>query len=268
MGEQLKVFSYGGGVQSTACLVLAAQGELDIKTFLFANVGDDSEHPATLRYVREVAMLYAKEQGLDIIEVRRRKRDGTLYPTLLGLVSSPNSRTIHIPVRMSNGAPGNRRCTSDYKITVVNGWLRNHGATRKNPALLSLGISLDEFQRMRTSEEAYRINRYPLIDRRMSRQDCVNVIHRAGLEVPPKSSCWFCPYHRMSRWQEMADKEPVLFKQAVELEAIINARRERIGKDHVYLTDRHVPLDKAVGTMSQGNLWDTEPTCDSGFCFM
>ena len=49
----LRVFSYGGGVQSTAALVLAAQGKIDFPTFLFANVGDDSEHPATLRYVRE-----------------------------------------------------------------------------------------------------------------------------------------------------------------------------------------------------------------------
>lgn len=35
----LTVFSFGGGVQSTAALVLAAQGELDCSTFLFANGG-------------------------------------------------------------------------------------------------------------------------------------------------------------------------------------------------------------------------------------
>src|SRR5947209_1941983 len=49
----LKVFSFGGGVQSTAALVLAARGEIDYQTFLFANVGGDSENPETLRYVRE-----------------------------------------------------------------------------------------------------------------------------------------------------------------------------------------------------------------------
>ena len=37
----LKVFSYGGGVQSTAALVLAAQGKIDYQTFLFCNVGAD-----------------------------------------------------------------------------------------------------------------------------------------------------------------------------------------------------------------------------------
>jgi hypothetical protein len=42
----LKVFSFGGGVQSMGVMVLAARGVLDYKTFLFANVGDDSEYPA------------------------------------------------------------------------------------------------------------------------------------------------------------------------------------------------------------------------------
>jgi hypothetical protein len=51
-----RVVSYGGGVQSNALLVLAAQGRIDYRRFLFANVGDDSEHPATLRYVRDVAL--------------------------------------------------------------------------------------------------------------------------------------------------------------------------------------------------------------------
>ncbi|WP_254897837.1 hypothetical protein [Kitasatospora sp. NA04385] len=35
----IRSFSFGGGVQSTAALVLAAQGRIDYRTFLFANVG-------------------------------------------------------------------------------------------------------------------------------------------------------------------------------------------------------------------------------------
>src|SRR5258708_98613 len=46
----LKVFSFGGGVQSVAALVLAAQGKIDYRHFVFCNVGDDSENPATLEY--------------------------------------------------------------------------------------------------------------------------------------------------------------------------------------------------------------------------
>ena len=47
--SMIRAISFGGGVQSTALLVLASQGKIDFRTFLFANVGDDSEHPATLR---------------------------------------------------------------------------------------------------------------------------------------------------------------------------------------------------------------------------
>src|SRR5947209_5246716 len=54
----IRVFSYGGGVQSTAALVLAAQGKIDYPTFLFCNVGADSENPETLTYVEQYAKLY------------------------------------------------------------------------------------------------------------------------------------------------------------------------------------------------------------------
>ena len=42
----MRTFSFGGGVQSTAVLVLQAQNKLPepYDVFLFANVGDDSEH--------------------------------------------------------------------------------------------------------------------------------------------------------------------------------------------------------------------------------
>ena len=60
----LRFVSYGGGVQSTALLVLAATRRIDYPIFVMANVGDDSEHPATLDYVRDVASHYAADNGI------------------------------------------------------------------------------------------------------------------------------------------------------------------------------------------------------------
>lgn len=74
----LRVFSYGGGVQSTAALVLPARAQIDYPTFLFCNTGEDSEHPATLAYIHEVAMPYAKEHGIDLIELQCIRQDGTV----------------------------------------------------------------------------------------------------------------------------------------------------------------------------------------------
>ena len=106
----MRIFSYGGGVQSTACLVLAAQGIISYPTFLFCNVGDDSEDPKTLDYVHLYAIPYAKAHGIDLLELHKRDREGQII-TLYGNLTKPNSRSIGIPVRMNNsGAPGKRSC--------------------------------------------------------------------------------------------------------------------------------------------------------------
>jgi hypothetical protein len=269
----MRVLSYGGGVQSTALLVLAATGELPhLDAALFANVGDDSEHPASLDYVRNVAKPWAASHGLDVIELDRVKRDGTTE-TLHGRLTKPGARSVGIPVRMSNGAPGNRSCTADFKIRVVARWLKQHGATVANPAEVWIGISTDEIQRVKNrSPVPHETVAYPLIDLGLDRSRCMQVIADAGLPVPPKSSCYFCPYHRPQMWAEMRRDEPELFEKAAQLEEHLNAVRDRIGKDHVYLTDKLRPLREAIpAAQDMLPLFDESPDtvtgCDEGYCW-
>jgi len=266
----LTVISYGGGVQSTAMVVLAAQGQLglDVDAALFANVGDDSEHPATLRYVREVAIPWAAQRGLPVHELRRVMRDGTERTLWQDLMR--DSRTINIPVRMDNGAPGNRNCTHTYKVRVVGKWLKANGASPEDPATVAIGISTDEIIRVSNKRaEAYERPVYPLIDLGLDRSACQRVIQEAGLPVPGKSSCFFCPFHRPQTWAEMRRDEPELFFKAADLEATLIARRLELGKDPVYLTRFGVPLDLAVAEaqdMLPGFGPDME-TCDEGYCW-
>ncbi|MEW1837425.1 phosphoadenosine phosphosulfate reductase [Nonomuraea angiospora] len=204
----VKVVSYGGGVQSTALLVLAARKEIDFRTFLFANVGDDSEHPATLAYVREIAIPYAARAGLEVQELRRRRRDGTTE-TLMQRMNRPATRSIPIPVRMANGAPGRRNCTTDFKIKVIGRWLREHGATAEYPAVVGIGISLDEIHRAnRRRREPHELIEYPLLDLGLRRSNCEHIIMEAGLPVPPKSSCFFCPFRTVDAWRHQRRHEP------------------------------------------------------------
>lgn len=267
----LRTVSYGGGVQSTALLVMAVEGLIEARTFLFCNVGHDSEHPATLDYFYEVAGPYAERHGIALHELGRVKRDGTAE-TLYGRLTKQGGRSQTIPVFLSSGAPGSRSCTSDFKIRVIGKWLRQNGATAADPAITALGISLDEFQRARTdSGLAYQRLVYPLIEQRLTRQDCINVIRRAGIPVPPKSSCWFCPYHSMAKWQDMRDNEPDLFWKAVDLERHMSTRRaDDAGKDAVWLSRKLIPLDQATSPHRQLPMFGpeiAEDACESGFCF-
>jgi hypothetical protein len=269
MTETLRTFSYGGGVQSTAALALAARGVIDFKTFLFCNVGDDSEHPATLDYFYEYAGPFAERHGIAMHELQRRKRNGQVE-TLYGRLTREGSRSIPIPMRTNDlGAPGTRSCTADFKIRLVAKWQRQHGATAERPAVAGLGISLDELQRARTASGFdYQTLEYPLIALRLTRQDCINVITDAGLPVPPKSSCWFCPFHTLQAWQRQREDEPELFGKSVALEALLNERRAMLGKDLMWLTRKLVPLDQATSPHRQLPMFadDQADACESGYC--
>lgn len=251
----MRAFSFGGGVQSTAALVLAAQGKIDYKIFLFANVGDDSENPDTLAYVRDVSKPFALAAGLKLITIRRETNNAeTLYQRTLR-----EDRSIHIPVRMANGAPGTRDCTQTYKRTVIRRWCGN------GKHVIGLGISWDESHRMRESDHKRFTHEWPLIDLRLRREDCHRIIRKAGLPTPPKSSCWFCPFHNTAAWMELRNIHPNLFQKTIDLEVTINAKRAALGKDNVFFSAKAKPLSQAIG--DQPSLFE-EDTCESGYCMI
>ena len=258
----MKLFSFGGGVQSTAALVLAAQGRIDYRSFIFANVGADSENPATLGYIIDHALPFANHHGIELKALHRIRKDGTVE-TLLERINR-SQRSIPIPVRMANGAPGNRQCTHDFKIRLIAQELKRRGATAREPWTVGLGISVDEIHRARTdSGIAWELLAYPLLDLRLNRQDCLSIIKQAGLPQPPKSSCWFCPFHDTRTWQDMRTNEPEQFERAAALEESINLKREGMGRDRVFFSSRGKPLRVAIQETGQIEM----EGCDAGYCF-
>jgi hypothetical protein len=267
----LKTFSFGGGRQSMAVLVLASQGKLNYDAFLFSNVGDDAENPDTIKYFNEYALPFAEKHKLNLKEIHRIPKKGrnkgnkeSLYQNLI----LENRRTIEIPILMKNGAFGRRGCTHEFKIKVVGKWQKRNGATKDNPAITGIGISLDEYKRARNKAYyEWQILEYPLLDLRLTRDDCIKIIKESGLPVPPKSACWFCPFHSFQEWIELKKKKPELFQKAIDLEILLNKRRETLNKDEIFLTKKLVPLDKAFD--NQLELFDdVELTCDTGHCFV
>ena len=261
------VFSCGGGVQSTACLVLAAQGVIPYRTFVFANVGDHAESPDTIRYIEQVLKPCAAQHGIEWIDVQRMRRDGT--PVDLCEELHRPIRSIDIPVRMSNGAPGNRNCTVEFKIKPIAKWIKRNapGCT------LGKGISTDEPHRATPSRESDGYtSAYPLIELGISRSDCLRIVREAGLPQPPKSSCWFCPYKTTDQWIAMRREKPELFAATAELEEMLNRKRAEIGKDAVYISGvgarKALPITEAIpDQLGLFPEWiDEQDGCESGYC--
>lgn len=267
----LRVVSYGGGVQSTALLVLAAQRRIDFPLFLMANVGDDSEHPATLTYVRDVAMPYAEEHGirLELLDKQRQGETETLYKKL-----TRTSKSVSIPYRSTkDGPPMSRSCTAEFKIRVTGRRLRELGASADAPAIVALGISLDEISRANTTRrEPWETVVYPLIAKgintglQLRRSDCAQLIADAGLPVPPKSSCWFCPHHKLGVWADMRRTEPELFDRAADLESLLDAKSRRAGNGPVFISRAGIPLREAIADNTATLFEDADNGCDSGWC--
>lgn len=255
----MRTFGFGGGVQSMGVLVLAAQGKLQYDHFVFCNVGEDSEDPLTLQYLREIAEPYAEEHGLNLVELR--------HPTDTVLQRIKRTKkSVVIPAFMNNGMPASRSCTADFKVRIHAKWLKEQGATVENPAITGLGISTDEMQRMKNdSGFAWQQLEYPLIDLRLSRHQCMSIIERAGLPIPPKSACWFCPHHKMHEWRRMATDRPELFARACEVERTINMKYADTG-DAYHLHRSKRPLAKVVGLSNAELFENDDDLCESGFC--
>ena len=92
----------------------------------------------------------------------------------------------------------------------------------------------------------------------------MNAILEAGLPVPPKSACFFCPFKSRMAWRDLKREQPELFETACRVEQHLDAKMRRAGHGGVLLTDSGVPLAVAVG---EGVQMQIDDFCDSGWCF-
>jgi PP-loop superfamily ATP-utilizing enzyme len=236
------VISYGGGVQSTALVVLAMQRGWQIDEIVHVDLLD-AESPATREYVDYFARRLQTAYGRGITILQR-----DLYGDMLARPAFTPA-----PWRARDGSFMLRRqCTRQYKVEPIRRYLYDKYAREK--IQLMLGISVDEFHRMRDSGSARIENVYPLVDERLTRNDCRAILERAGLATPPKSSCWFCPYRSARSQAELLRQYPALREMGEELERRINDERRARGKDEI------VVLRAGAASEEQSDF------CEEGFC--
>lgn len=183
------VHSFGAGTQTTALAILQAKGELPRPdAIVFADTGD--EKPETYEHLRRFAD-WLSNYSMTIIWV---KRDGE------GIVPEYTNDRL-IPMRTS------RSCTDKFKIRPVRKWLRRNGhdhTTARSPGKphIQLGISIDEWTRVSTSDVKWCVNEHPLIDNNIDRAFCEK-LNAETLDWPvPPSGCMACPFqsrHEIAR---------------------------------------------------------------------
>jgi len=235
------VISYGGGVQSTALVVLALSEQWRVDEIVHVDLVD-AESPATREYVRYFCDWLQREHGRDITVIERN-----MYRDML---DNPGFTPVPWHGKRERFMLS-RQCTRQYKVQPLTRYLYDRYPGER--IALMLGISVDEYHRMRDSSAARIEHVYPLVDRRLTRWQCRDIIERAGLAVPWKSSCWFCPYRGLVGQWALVQRYPDLVGMARVLEDCINTERRRRGQDEIVVL-------RADTEVEQGDF------CEAGFC--
>jgi len=235
------VISYGGGIQSTALVVLAMRERWAIDEIVHVDLVD-AESPRTREYVDYFRRWLRDGYGRDITVIERN-----MYQDMLD-----NPGFTPVPWRIADGsAMLSRQCTRRYKVAPLTRYVYDRYPGERIG--LMLGISVDEYHRMRDSSAARIEHVYPLVDRRLTRWQCRDIIERAGLAVPWKSSCWFCPFRSVVSQWALVQRYPDLAGMARVLEDRINAERRSRGKDEIVVL-------RTDGVEEQVDF------CEAGFC--
>ncbi len=81
--------------------------------------------------------------------------------------------------------------------------------------------------------------RYYLREWGMDREACGRTIVKAGLPLPPKSACFFCPAMKEAEIAELRVTDPVQYALAIEMERVYRAGRHFHGDDAWMVSAKH-----------------------------
>lgn len=216
----ISVISLGAGVQSTTMALMAAHGEIAPMPDCAIFADTQSEPPAVYRHLDWLE----RQLPFPVYRVTA----GSLREEILGAMRGDNRMDARPPFFTRGGGMLNRQCTQDFKLIPIQRKVRELLGLRprqrgpKTTAVWQwIGISLDEAVRVKPSRLAYVQHRWPLIELRMSRSDCLLWCERLGFPRPPKSACTFCPFHDNSQWRTMRDEAPEAFADAIMVDEAI-----------------------------------------------
>lgn len=215
------VAAYGGGVNSVAALVWLHAHGYTPTVILMSDPG--SEWSATIRYRDEILPPWLDRVGFPRVRVLVRAEEGKLRERAWRL-ETLREECLRIKA-LPSIAYGWKKCSAKYKAEPQKWWLARQDWAQAEWAAgrriaKVIGYDAGESQRVVAAfqnpwEAARFVPWYPLHGEGLDRDDCVALIRDAGLPVPPKSACTFCPSNTLEEWKRLRVEEPGRFAEAV-----------------------------------------------------
>ena len=250
------VVAYGLGVDSTAMLIELASRGIKPDLILFADTG--GEKPETIAYL-DVIRPYLQKVGFPDVTVVRYQPKTAVYHTLEG-------QCLHTGT-LPSLAYGGKSCSLHYKRApqdkailaryppaeliqrgkrVVRAIGFDSSEQRRTYAHCVKAIGLDASEQHRKTwqqakpTQGKRISRdqwldqnyfsywYPLMEWGLDREHCKQIIAAAGLPIPIKSACWFCPASKKREIAWLQEHHPELMDRALAIERNAQAKLKTV----------------------------------------
>lgn len=212
------VVPYGAGTNSTALLVGLIEKGIKPDLVIFADTGN--EKPNTYEHIKAVHTWLVGQGYPGIAVVRHANRQGeelTLEQDVMRLQTLPAY------------AFGFKTCSQKFKIQPQNKFLNSWDVATAawdegKTVARTIGYDAGEWRRVKhansvSGKDAHKFTNYfPLAAWGWSREDCQAAILRAGLELPGKSACFFCPAMKKHEILQLREDYPDLFDRAIDME--------------------------------------------------
>jgi hypothetical protein len=187
---------------------LLRRGE-PIDYITFADTG--GEKPHTYDYIRLFSDWVVAHGGPKITVLKKDSMYSSLEDNCLRKNMLPSL------------AYGFKSCSEKWKIQPQDKFFNNLPAARAvwasgQKIVKCIGYDLGEERRAKIASSPRYNYRYPLIEWELERDDCLEIIKGAGLPMPGKSSCFFCPATKKKELLELERQYPELVARAIVME--------------------------------------------------
>lgn len=207
------VASYGVGIDSTAMLVEFEKRGIIPDLILFADTG--AERSETYQYL-EYFNKWLLSHNMPIVEIVK-------YVDKNGEVMTLERNCLEQKT-LPSLAFGFKTCSQKFKSAPQEKFCNHYKPCIKTWAkgrkvIKAIGFDADEERRAKKYSDKKYVSWYPMVEWNYGRSDCERIITEAGLLIPGKSSCFFCPSMKKHEIFELKKNNPDLLKRALKIEA-------------------------------------------------
>jgi hypothetical protein len=244
---KLRVLSFGGGVQSSTLVYMMIDGLLPwVDAIIYAETGDDGGVTDAHINVME-GLIRSASNECQFLRVSNGRK---LSDDIRRRADNDAGRFVAAPFYAAGGGQARRQCTREFKIEPLEKAQRKllgyepRQIIPPGSAEVWIGFSTDEVVRAGAAFARWSVNRFPLLEQRMSRRDCINWINEKGFPMPPRSACVFCPFRTAADWRSLKANDPEGFETACEIDRLLRETNEGRMKEKLYVHRSLKPLSE------------------------